>query len=357
MTNSGTRYAGTSTSGKCDTGPVVTSPLRLGTKPELSAPMVTATTRSRMPRTFQITKSRLPAKFGRRTRASATHGAVTPIAMSPHPAGQVKELGNTPLALRARKPRPPARQAWRAASRATSALRIASLNARHPRYAAMKTTNPKVAPIRIGMGGVPGARMNAPLAPSTSTSTNQLASTPVMNHFMIGSFYMYMQLLGQRRSVRAVGPPEALRGLPEQIDGSIAKQPLHLLLGCFPAGHGLIEQLPARTGEAERLLATILAGDNLKPALAAHELHISAERRRIKLKDLAHPQWAGQSQLPGRDQNVHLTGLEPQGPKGIVVHVGDDAIQKSQAHRDALAGNSLELRICWVGFRGSLHLI
>src|SRR6266571_7436660 len=40
-------------------------------------------------------------------RASATHGAVTPIAMSPNPAGQANRPGRTPCAWRARKPNPP----------------------------------------------------------------------------------------------------------------------------------------------------------------------------------------------------------------------------------------------------------
>lgn len=108
MMNSGTRYAGMSTSGSRAIGAVVTSPTNPGTRPELSTPALTATTRSRIPRRFQAAKGRPAAKPGRRTRASATHGAVTPIAMSPQPAGHAKRPGSTPLALRARKPSPPA---------------------------------------------------------------------------------------------------------------------------------------------------------------------------------------------------------------------------------------------------------
>src|SRR5262249_53700921 len=84
-------------------------------------PTLTATTRSRIPSRFQTTKTRLVAKPGRRTRARATHGAVTPMAMSPRPAGQAKAPGSTPWAYRARNPSPPARPARIAAARAGAA--------------------------------------------------------------------------------------------------------------------------------------------------------------------------------------------------------------------------------------------
>jgi len=45
MTNSGTRYAGISTSGNCAIGPVVTSPVTPEARAELSPPTLTATTR------------------------------------------------------------------------------------------------------------------------------------------------------------------------------------------------------------------------------------------------------------------------------------------------------------------------
>ena len=108
MTNNGTRYAGISTSGNCAIGPVVTSPGAPEARAELRPPTLTATTKSKIPSRFQTTKTRLIAKPGRRTRARATHGAVTPMAMSPRPAGQAKAPGSTPWAYRARNPSPPA---------------------------------------------------------------------------------------------------------------------------------------------------------------------------------------------------------------------------------------------------------
>lgn len=77
-------------------GAVVTSLRSAATKPELNAPVLKATTRSKIPRRFQITNRRLVTKAGLRTRASATHGAVTPMAMSPKPAGQANKPGRTP---------------------------------------------------------------------------------------------------------------------------------------------------------------------------------------------------------------------------------------------------------------------
>src|SRR5207248_826231 len=82
----------------------VTSPAAPEAKAELSPPTLTATSRSKIPSRFQTTKTRLIAKPGRWTRATATHGAVTPMAMSPRPAGQAKAPGSTPWAYRGRTP-------------------------------------------------------------------------------------------------------------------------------------------------------------------------------------------------------------------------------------------------------------
>src|SRR5439155_5394769 len=98
-------------------------------------------------------------------RASATHGAVTPIAMSPNPAGHANRPGRTPCAWRARKPNPPALQAWIAVKSRRSAARINDRNAPQPRYAATNRIKGTVAPRRTGKGGVSGGRTNAPFAP------------------------------------------------------------------------------------------------------------------------------------------------------------------------------------------------
>src|SRR6516225_4521461 len=83
-------------------GPVVTSPAAPEARTELSPPTLTATTRSRIPRRFHTTKTRLIAKPGRRTRARATQGAVTPMAMSPRPAGPREH----PMGVQGQKPEP-----------------------------------------------------------------------------------------------------------------------------------------------------------------------------------------------------------------------------------------------------------
>src|SRR5262249_6295299 len=161
MTNSGTRYAGISTSGSSAIGAVVTSPATPEARAELSPPTPTATTRSRIPSRFQATKIRLVAKPGRRTRAWATHGAVTPIAMSPRPAGQAKAPGSTRWAYRARTPTPPALHAWIAAARGRSMDRTYARKAAEPQYAARNTTTGAVAAMKIGKGGVPGGLARA----------------------------------------------------------------------------------------------------------------------------------------------------------------------------------------------------
>lgn len=99
--NNGTIYAGMSTRGNCAMGPVVTlpiSPVIPGIKPEQTVPIDTATTKSTIPRIFQLAYRRLAANNGLRIKARTIHGAVTPIAMSPSPAGKAKSPGKIPLA-------------------------------------------------------------------------------------------------------------------------------------------------------------------------------------------------------------------------------------------------------------------
>src|SRR5215467_3131417 len=134
-------------------GPVVASPAAPEARTELSPPTLTATTRSRIPSRFQTTKTRLIAKPGRWTRARATQGAVTPMAMSPRPAGQAKAPGSTPWAYRARNPSPPARQAWIAVARTRSRDSTYARKAGQPQYAPRNRTTGAVAPRRRGNGG------------------------------------------------------------------------------------------------------------------------------------------------------------------------------------------------------------
>src|SRR5262245_28733115 len=95
MMNNGTRKAGISKSGNSAIGAVVISLAPPVARMLISIPVVTATTRSRMPSTFQTTNQLLAAKPGRRISASATQGAVMPMAMSPNPAGQANAPGRT----------------------------------------------------------------------------------------------------------------------------------------------------------------------------------------------------------------------------------------------------------------------
>src|SRR5262249_40043462 len=184
MTNNGTRYAGISTSGNCAIGPVVTSPAAPEARTELSPRTLAARTRSRIPSRFQATKTRRVAKPGRRTRARATHGAVTPMAMSPRPAGQAKAPGSTPWAYRARNPSPPARQAWIAAARGRSRDRTYARKAGQPQDAPRNAITGAVAAMRRGPGGRPAGRAIPPAAPSRKTAANQRVSTPAMIDFM-----------------------------------------------------------------------------------------------------------------------------------------------------------------------------
>src|SRR5262249_24841824 len=75
---------------------------------------------------------------------------------------------------------PPARHAWTAVARGRSVDRTYVRKAGQTTYAARNTASGAVAPIRTGMGGVPGRLTSAPEAPSRKIHTNQRASTPKM---------------------------------------------------------------------------------------------------------------------------------------------------------------------------------
>src|SRR5947207_13187349 len=113
-----------STKGNRVIGLVVTfpiSPLIPGKAPEDRVAVDTATTKSAIPRMFQITNRRLAANNGLSTRLITIQGAVIPIAMSPSPAGRANSPGKTPFAYSERKPRPPHRQATISATNRRSA--------------------------------------------------------------------------------------------------------------------------------------------------------------------------------------------------------------------------------------------
>ena len=87
--------AGVSRSGSRAIGPILALPAPIPNQ-ATGVPLPTATTRSRMPRTFQVPNRRLDTNPGLRASETATTGAVAPIAMSPRPAGHAKTPGNTP---------------------------------------------------------------------------------------------------------------------------------------------------------------------------------------------------------------------------------------------------------------------
>src|SRR5436305_10469513 len=129
MVKNGTINAGMSTRGNRVIGLVVTLPISAvipGKAPEDRVAIDTATTKSAIPRMFQITNRRLAANNGLRTRLITIQGAVIPIAMSPSPAGRANSPGKIPFAYSERKPRPPHRQAYIAATNRRYAQRIQS---------------------------------------------------------------------------------------------------------------------------------------------------------------------------------------------------------------------------------------
>src|SRR5438034_8306407 len=58
---------------------------------------------------------------------------------------------------------------------------------------------------------------------------------------------------------------------------------------------------------------------------------------------------ASRTHLGGGDENVHLAHLQVERPQGVVVDVGDDAIQHAQPNGNALAGDLVNHRLHMFG--------
>src|SRR5438876_774905 len=58
---------------------------------------------------------------------------------------------------------------------------------------------------------------------------------------------------------------------------------------------------------------------------------------------------ASRTHLGGGDENVHLAHLQVERPQGVVVDVGDDAIQHAQPNGNALAGDLVNHRLHMLG--------
>src|SRR6185437_8761482 len=152
MMNSGTKYAGISSSGNVAKGAVLISPGAPVVKAAPAAPRTTATARSSIPSTFQPTNQRLEAKPGRRTRASTIQGAANPIAMSPSPAGRANVPGRIAYAYNTRNPKPAQRQACTAAIKRRSSESTNWRNGRAIRSPAKNNSSGAENPIAMAIG-------------------------------------------------------------------------------------------------------------------------------------------------------------------------------------------------------------
>jgi len=86
--------AGMNTSGNCVIG-AIEGRLSVTSVIELTVAVVKAMTKSRMPSVFQSLNPELAAASGSVINRTIHHGAAMPIAMSPRPAGQANNPGNT----------------------------------------------------------------------------------------------------------------------------------------------------------------------------------------------------------------------------------------------------------------------
>lgn len=87
--------AGVSRSGSRAIGPILALPAPIPNQ-ATGVPLPTATTRSRMPRTFQVPNRRLDTNSGLRASQTATTGAVAPIANVTETSRQAKAPGDMP---------------------------------------------------------------------------------------------------------------------------------------------------------------------------------------------------------------------------------------------------------------------
>src|SRR5262249_3864664 len=85
---------------------------------------------------------------------------------------------------------------------------------------------------------------------------------------------------------------------------------------------------------------------------------VAAERGEIELQHFADAGWPGDAHDGGRDEDVALADLDAEGAEGVVVDVGDDAVEQPQPARDAGAGDGVDggRRLLLHGGRAPLQL-
>jgi len=138
-------------------------------------------------------------------------------------------------------------------------------------------------------------------------------------------------------------------GFVEQGNPLISQEFAGPALGLLPGRHRLLDQtLPLRR-QPEGLCAGILAGHDLHPAVGLQRLDVAAEGRGIELQDLADLAGPRQAELGRHDEDVQLAGLQAQRAQGVVVDVGDSAIQHPHPNGNALAGNLVNDRLHRLG--------
>src|SRR5262249_19812067 len=144
--------------------------------------------------------------------------------------------------------RPPARHACIPAARLRSLERTYARKAGQSQYAARNTARGAVAPSKIGRGGVPGGRTNAPAAPSRKTVPNHSASTPKIILRMLGPESVGDVCVGVTRAAEACITAGSMMTLLSH-SGVASSQRLHIpfVANSMPRGqrreHGLHSDL------------------------------------------------------------------------------------------------------------------
>ena len=155
--------------------------------------------------------------------------------------------------------------------------------------------------------------------------------------------------MGKKSQLAAAAFADSLHGLVQLLHEPVPKNLLDLLLRLAPGRNRLFQELASLWCQAKRLRAAILVGHNFQPATSLHSFDVAAEGRNVEMQMFANFNGASRTHLGGGDQNVHLAHLQVERPQGVVVDVGDDAIQHAQPNGNALAGDLVNHRLHMLG--------
>lgn len=133
---------------------------------------------------------------------------------------------------------------------------------------------------------------------------------------------------------------DLLRTLENGLHDLLANQFLGVALGFVPSGPNFFEQALALCCDLDLMGPRIVEAHKLKPAIVAHALDVTADRRRVHVHPVGELIGGDATGFHHHDERVQLCNPQLVWAKCLVVDPTDCAVHHPQSECNALAGNT-----------------